>query len=305
MPRINFSLVIGALLSLGLGLVVDYFLTDIILEEIGKPTLIANVAVVCLVAIPYFLWNIRSTPIGYRGVVTLFNRRIRRSGRGMPEGYNWLPLPEPVMGMEDVDCKQKQLDFPKAESLSGDRVVVTTDGFVQFWVADPYRFLSVENVIPSLAGVSLRAIRTVVNKGKAINREKPEESLPSLDKARLSEMVEAEMKIDIAEPDVQWGLGIGLLRINNLRLPPDLEAALRKLVQEHIEGDYEDTQSSRRATQVERLRKLGVSPDMALAGALVDAEKPGAEIKHISGIGDVGKGIKTIGEALGRVFTPK
>ena len=273
---LNTGVIGGALASLAIGIIFGFPIASIIFDLFWSKVVIA----ITLGAL-YFVFSMHNVPLAHRGVVLLLGKRRPwgHDGEGVLEGLNWLPLPSPIMKTVDVDVEKKKLDLSATEVFTNDNVIAKVDSFLEHEVDQPYEYLSVENPIELLKDLALRAIRLQVRKYGAVE-------LLGKDKKELSEEIQREIESEFDSNEnprgAKWGLKVGFYRVNNIRLDAAIEEALRKQVQEPIEGAYEQEQARRRTAQVQELVASGVDPNTAFAGALVDAEKPGAELKATS-----------------------
>lgn len=260
----------------------------------------------------YFLAVLGQVPINHAGVVLLFGKRVRvgKDGKGLQEGWRCLPLPPPLMEIEPVSLEQFKIDFTQTTAYTADNALVTIDGFAMAEIDDPYAVYNVDDTVEggrkALEGLILRWVREGAEKSDAVKLIKE-------DKDELSDIARRKVNTDLAGPDTNWGFKpIRLLRIGHIKLPKSLEEALLKRVQEPIERSAEKIQTDARVEQVERLTRAGVHPDIAYPGTLVDAEKPGAEVKgftvrgleglggSLEDLGRLGKGLSDISRTKGK-----
>src|SRR3989344_721515 len=246
----------------------------------------------------YFIWCLDQVKVKHAGVVLLFGKRTRvgKDGKGLDEGYRWLPLPPPLMNIEQVSLEQFKIDFTQTTAYTADKVLVSIDGFAMAEIDDPYETYNVDGSVAggkeALKGLILRWVREGAEESDAvelIKENKQELSKDALDK----------VNVDLASPATNWGFTpIRLLRIDHIKLPESLEKALLQQVQEPIERKYEKMQADARVEQVNNLKKAGVEASIAYTGSLVDAGKTGAELKTINvpGLGSVSGTFKDIGK---------
>lgn len=258
----------------------------------------------------YFLWCLHEVKVKHGGVVLFFGKRVRvgKDGKGLAEGWRWLPLPPPLMRVENVSLEQFKIDFTQTIAYTKDNVVAEISGFAMPEIDDPYDTYNVDGSVDggkeALKGLILRWVREAAEKSDAIELIKE-------DKEILSNETIDQVNRELASPATNWGFKpLRLLRIDHIKIPESLENALLKKVQEPIETAYEDTQNIARARQVERLRKAGVNPNIGYPGTLVDSGKTGAEVKGFTfvgleslgaaaeGLGKFGQGLSDAASAL-------
>ncbi len=292
---IDGNLFVGAVVSALLGMLATALLTFFFPYLMAYTTI--KIAAWIGLGGGYFLWCLHEVPINHAGVVLLFGKRVRvgKDGKGLTEGYRWLPLPPPLMDMESVSLEQFKIDFTQTTAYTLDNVVVTIDGFAMAEIDDPYDTYNVDGSIAggkeALEGLILRWIRDGAEETNAVE-------LIREDKDELSKDAREKINEDLMGPDTKWGFKpIRLLRIGHIKLPASLEEVLLKKVREPIERVAEQTQTDARVDQVKKLVGAGVDPNIAYPGSLVDAEKAGAEVKGftVTGLGGLGDSLKDLG----------
>lgn len=258
----------------------------------------------------YFIWVFVNIPTQHKGALVVNGARKRigpeperkpdgtiiqdskgqeiipPDWKGVTEGWYITLLGKPFMHIELLDCRQVQINLPPVEEPSKDNVIITMSGFAMFRPDDPYDILNLTAVNPAsgstLVGIPAvrqiyeeigeRAQRAVIADHKAVDIWKE-------NKGVISDQVEKIIEEDVNEKDMRLGGTTGLLRIQVIRLPPELEALFQRQVMEPIEREVEGANAESRAQQVERLKNLGVSPDVAMAGAMGEVGKKGVKAK--------------------------
>ncbi|MES2007092.1 MAG: SPFH domain-containing protein [Patescibacteria group bacterium] len=183
------------------------------------------------------------------------------------------------------------------------------EALVQVQTVDPFEYLSSPEPEKSFEGISLRSIRAAVEDYKTVEPtvDHSGATLPALvseDKMQLSRNVENEIVHDLPNNKTRWGMRLILVRVGEIHPPPDLMKALERKIIEPIERQAEKTQSQARREQTEEIIGLGVDPNIAYPGALVDAGKAGATVSGttIRGFEKIGPALANLGD-LGRGLT--
>src|SRR3990167_3970000 len=191
----------------------------------------------------YLVWGLEDIPVGSRGALLLLGQRLLRSGSGLSEGYQWIP--KPFMSIRPVDCKPKSVDISDEEgAYAKDGPLMATNGFQRYRVFDPYRFLGVDDVIPSLERLARQSVRIEMKGKKALEAR-------NADKKDFSDQVATTLHAQLdanGNPNgVRWGIRTGVTVIDDIwAVDPKLEAAWTAKVREEAEGKAEKVQTKRR-----------------------------------------------------------
>lgn len=281
------SLVWGLLISLGLSIALDLSVGGFVLGLLYlDDVFIAHAASVIALASLYFLWGLHEIPIGWLGAMKILGRRLRQSGTGLKEGWQWVP--RPLMSIQNVDARDKKMALDDSEGVySSDGALIGLKGFLRYKICDPYRYIAIDEVEDSLRGLGLQAMRIQAKKITAIQ-------LRQADKSIFSTNVENELDRQLdarGNPRaINWGIDPGMVVIEDIwAVSPELDKAWTAKSKEEAEGVAEAIQNARRMEQVQKYLDKGVSPDIAVVAAQTDVEKPGAKITAVS----LGRGIES------------
>jgi len=295
--RSKLSLLVGILVSyLLVAPLVDFLLVNwwffwlLGLNDAFTVHLVFNLMVGSL----YFVWGLEDIPVGSRGALLVLGQRLLRSGSGLSEGYQWVP--KPFMSIRPVDCKPKSVDIGDEEgAYSKDGPLMATNGFQRYRVFDPYRFLGVDDVVPSLERLARQSVRIEMKGKKALEAR-------NADKKDFSDEVATTLHAQLdanGNPNgVRWGIRTGVTVIDDIwAVDPKLEAAWTAKVREQAEGEAEEVQTTRRLEQVQKYIEKKVDPDLAVVAAQTDVEKPGARVNTVS-IPGLSKAFEAMAKAL-------
>lgn len=284
--------------TIGFGLIFSFSLGVILgfpFASVMTSFLLVKFVIALTTATVIFILGLHETPLAHRDVVTILGKRYRfgKDGEGLEEGWNWLiPL---MMGTISVPITKRERK-PMVEVTTRDNIEAKFEVFTEFWVNQPYEYLDVEDAEGMLDEIITHAARTISRQHGAVE-------LRHLDRKTLSEHVRTEILSEFDSEQnkegVQWGIGIGSVRVpNKIHLPERIEKALHDKVAETHEAEAEFRQTQARHQQIEKLVELGIDPNHAAAITLADAGKAGAEVKSWNVMGLQG-GIQSL-DRLGR-----
>jgi hypothetical protein len=168
----------------------------------------------------FYMGSDRQIDTGFKGVLTYLGRRIDHILDWKPllsEGKHWL-FPG-LMGHIPVDCRIKPSTKFEATGLSNDQVRMTTIVTYQYRVTEPYIYLSASQELTTLEEVGMEEFRECIAEGQSAMLTGPAVKNP------LVKTIEARMKKKAAD---EYGIGIFSVILEDIRLPPILEAALTK-----------------------------------------------------------------------------
>lgn len=297
----NLSFIFAAVAAIFGSLIVGLPVSNFIIEHLpmGGPFGLKLIIALALGGL-YLLWVSHNTPTKNKGAVFAFDTypvRMGSQGKGFTQGLNATPLGSPFFTVKDMSVAEKTVPFDQTSAFTEDNILSMVDGTYQSFIDDPYDTYNAEKGADALHSLIVRSTRSAVDQYSAINLIKENKEV-------LSNKILTKVRAELASGSAPWGLGVtDILRINHIRLPAKFEEALQKVEQEKVEGKYEQTQAERRREQANELIKLGIRPDVAYAGALVDAEKSGASLQNITihgmeGLGPLADDLGALGRGL-------
>ncbi|MDO8548283.1 MAG: SPFH domain-containing protein [bacterium] len=304
-PSFIFAAVAAVIGSLIVGLPVGNFIVEHL--PMGGPFGLKLMFAFALGGL-WLLWVSHNTPTKNKSAVFAFGTYKVRMGpnrKGFTEGLNATPLGWPFFVARDKFAGEKTIPFNQTKAFSDDRIPVMLEGTYNSYIDDIYDTFNIENPEKALDSVVLKWVRACAEEFKAeqlISQEAGKHSSKIILAGEAYAKIEEELEDHAKSP---WGYKITTaLQINHIDLEDNYKTSIRKRQQEIIEGQYEQTQAERRRKQADELVKLGIRPDVAYAGSLVDAEKPGASLQNITihGIEGLGPLADDLG-ALGRGLT--
>jgi regulator of protease activity HflC (stomatin/prohibitin superfamily) len=240
--------------------------------------------------------------VGFRGAILILGtRRLKKKGKGLSEGYQWVPYP--LATLITVDCREKTLDIGDEDGApSKDRVFFTVKAIRQFKVNDVYRYQGTEGPVEALRRVDLQALRTEMKQFMAVD-------LQVTDKTSLSNKVSKRSEDELEKKDnangKRWGLDVGDVIISDIKVnSKEVAEAWASIPKEQSEREAEKIQAEALVQQVTTLKGLDIDPAFALASAQAHAGK-NVEVKTVN-IPGLQEGLanmaKTIGDSLGAIL---
>lgn len=290
------SIAIGLVASFLVALLVDFLLINWWLFwflGLSNSPAVHTVFILTVTSL-YFVWGLESIPVGFRGVILFLGQRLLRSGSGLSEGYQWVP--KPFMSILPVDCKTKSVDISDEEgAYSKDGPLMATNGFQRYRVFDPYRYLGVDDAVPSLERLARQSVRIVMKQKTALeNRNADKKDFAD----EVAKTLHDQLDSNSNPNGVQWGLNTGITVIDDIwAVDKKLEEAWTAKVREEAEGEAERVQTTRRLEQVDMYTTKNVDPDLAGVLAQTDVEKPGAKVNAIT-VPGLAKGFEAIAKAI-------
>lgn len=294
------SLFWGALASVAFAMVVDLLLGTLILDFINlNDNLLAHGIIVLALAAVVFVGGLDNVQTGFRAAVLIFgNRRLKTSGAGLSEGYQWTP---PLISkLRQEDTRWKNLDISDPEGMySKDGAQMSTTATQRYRINDIYAFLGTDGVVEALRAVLRQSERVLAKTIDAFG-------LRNADKTDFSDRVKGialSTLLANGNPGASaWGLELGATIIEDIfATDPALSKAWEGVVRETAEGAAEQVEADRRRDQAKALIALNpdkVDPNQAIVAALVNAEKPGARIVSLPGLEGLGRAAERIAERL-------
>jgi regulator of protease activity HflC (stomatin/prohibitin superfamily) len=192
---------------------------------------IAGIAIGILssgLSLVYFgMGGLREIPIAHRAVPLAFG--TRQEDYELNEGWVW-NWPAPIRDVEIVDVREQTRDVSMTEVLTDDNVPVIVNLSVQYRVINLFTYLSAHDVPNALEEAIDNHTRILVQEIESdkIAQEKKDMSKKIMEGFSITDK-EADKKTEVegiaGYAAKQWGIEVIKIRITQIRLPEEMEAA--------------------------------------------------------------------------------
>jgi regulator of protease activity HflC (stomatin/prohibitin superfamily) len=215
--------------------------------------------------------GLHKIPIQWVGVMLLFGKRLENCVA--TEGLMWLP--PGIMGFALIDRHLQTNDF-KDEEVPTEEGAVEVDTTVQWYVEDPFKYLSVESSTTIQDGLRSAISGTVREWMRDKNMEKARNSK----RTAISETIRNE--VDALAED--WGINIDKIFVTDIKLPSEVEEAYAKRAKELQEQKAEKTELDHVAERINALHAAtGLPKDTCAEIVQAERKKLTRKAVHLSG----------------------
>lgn len=294
------SLVWGALISLGLAAVIDVAIGGFVLSLLGMNNFFGHIVVIFTITALNFLWGLENVLEGWRAAILILgNRRIKMNGQGLSEGYQWVQ--RPIMKLRPVDTQEKSLDISDEEgAYSKDGVLMSTNAFLRYRIYDIYVYIGIADAVESLRRLAKQTMRNRMKIKSAVD-------LRNANKVTFSDEIAQDLEVQLAAKGnpggIKWGLDSGVIIVDDIwATDPGQSKAWGAKAREEAEGEAEQIQAERRLKQLDLFISRAIDPNLAIAVAQVEVEKPGAKVNTVN-IPGLEKAIGSIADGINKALT--
>ncbi len=250
----------------------------------------------------YFGWEgLAKVPVGHRGLALLIGKR--QTNPVLDEGWIWY-WPAPIGAVEAVDCRRRKIEQEVTEVLSQDKKPVKINTASEVRTVNPLLFVGVESgsaddlyrdrvdQITRLIAAKIEAedlteskialthvLENGTRKGAAIKgleeKIKRPEDLKELERLELKGMLDYALR--------NWGIEVLEIRVTDVRLPKEIEAAKVQISVEQAQKQAEAIEIENLNALVRSVRKAHPKLSTQEAVAAVQAERGKRTVINIEG----------------------